>query len=319
VKVHPYTPAADEAWDALVARSTGGTFLHSRRFLSYHGARFRDVSLLLREGADRLSAVLPAAVDPGDPACVTSHPGITYGGLVHDGRLVGARMIAGLRAIAAHYAAQGFGALRYKVVPSIYHRTPSQDDLYALFRLGATCYRRDLSSAVDLAGEPRFSARRRRGARKARQAGVEVSEGIEWTEPLWPVLEENLAAEHQVRPVHSAGEIRQLHAWFPDDISVVVARAGGAVIAGVVLFWSERVCHAQYIATSPAGRAAAALDLLLQHCIDRARRLGRRFFDFGISTEQAGQVLNDGLYTFKAEFGGGGVAHDFYELALGAP
>jgi hypothetical protein len=36
----------------------------------------------------------------------------------------------------------------------------------------------------------------------------------------------------------------------------------------------------------------------------------------GISTEQQGTVLNDGLYRFKSEFGGGGVVHEFFEIDL---
>jgi len=40
-----YTSAQAEAWDALIAESTAGTILQTRRFLSYHGNRFADASL----------------------------------------------------------------------------------------------------------------------------------------------------------------------------------------------------------------------------------------------------------------------------------
>jgi len=56
-------------------------------------------------------------------------------------------MIESLGAAVAHYADQGFSALRYKAVPYIYQSTPGQDDLYALFRLGAARLRCDLSCA----------------------------------------------------------------------------------------------------------------------------------------------------------------------------
>jgi hypothetical protein len=44
--------------------------------------------------------------------------------------------------------------------------------------------------------------------------------------------------------------------------------------------------------------------------------LGARYFDFGVSNEQGGQILNEGLYRFKMSFGAGGVVHEFYEVAL---
>ena len=68
------------------------TFLHTRCFLAYHHDRFRDVSLLLANDRE-IVGLFPAAVDPGDVRRVVSHPGITYGGLLHSGTLYGERMI----------------------------------------------------------------------------------------------------------------------------------------------------------------------------------------------------------------------------------
>jgi hypothetical protein len=131
---------------------------------------------------------------------------------------------------------------------------------------------------------------------------------------MWQVLEDNLGRKHGVRPVHSAAEIRYLHSLFPENIKFVVGLLGNEVVAGVVLFVTATVVHAQYIAASAAGYDASALDALLENCIKEARALGVRYFDFGISNEAGGRYLNSGLYQFKVEFGGGGVAHEFYEL-----
>src|SRR5713101_8013590 len=144
-------PAADldpVLHDEFVARAPMATLLHTRSYLSYHGERFRDVSVWLMDEKERLAGVFPAAIDPTDDKCVVSHPGVTYGGIVHVGRLRGERMIEALNALCRHYAQDGFETLRYKAVPYIYHRAPSNDDLYALFRLGARRYRCDLSSTI---------------------------------------------------------------------------------------------------------------------------------------------------------------------------
>lgn len=304
------------AWDELVADAPMGMLLHSRAFLGYHGERFEDASVVVHDGRRRLAGVLPAAIDPKDGKRVTSHPGATFGGLVHDGSLAGGATIDALEAVAGHYRERGFTSLRYAPVPFIYHRQPSADDLYALFRLGAERTRCDLSCALDLAAEARLSSRRRRGLSKARREGVEVSEHPDLAAELWPIVEANLAGRHGARPVHALDEMRMLLGLFPEQIAVVVARLRGEPVAGVVLFDSERVSHVQYIASLPAGNDAGALDAVFDRCLARARERGARFFDFGTSNRESGWVLNEGVYAFKAQFGGGGVAYERYDLDL---
>ena len=303
-------------WDELVGRAPMGHMLHTRAFLSYHGDRFEDASLALRDDRGRLVGVLPAARDGAD--LVASHPGATFGGIVHDGSLGGAAMVDAMALVADRYATHGFRRMRYAPVPLMYHSQPSQDDVYALFRLGARRVRCNLSCAVDLAAGATRSSRRRRGLSKARREAVEVIEGNELVEELWPVVERNLAERHGARPVHGVEEMRLLVDRFPGHIAVVLARRGDEAVAGVVLFDTPRVSHAQYIASSPVGREVAALDAVFDHCLMRAAERGMRFFDFGSSTHEGGHTLNASLYRFKSEFGGGGVAYEHYELDLSA-
>jgi hypothetical protein len=316
VHVIPYDPGADAEWDALVGAAPMATFLHTRRFLAYHGDRFEDASVVVRDDGGRLTAVLPAAVDPADRTRVTSHPGATFGGIVHDGSLVGAAMLDALGSLREHYRSRGFERLVYAPVPLIYHRRPSADDVYALFRAGAARVRCNLSCAIDLQGDQHRSSRRRRGLAKARRLGVEVTEGADRVGELWPILEENLARRHSARPAHSDDEMRLLTSLFPDAIEVVLARHDERPVAGVVVFDSPRVSRAQYIASSEAGHAVHALDAVLDHCLTRAAERGARYFDFGTSNLDGGRVLNTGLYEFKAQFGGGGVAYDTYDVDL---
>jgi hypothetical protein len=311
----PFDAELAAEWDALVAAAPNGTFLHTRRFLSHHADRFADLSVALRSTDPGLVGVLPAATDPTDTTTVVSHPGATFGGIVHDGRVVGSEAVDALEAICGHYANLGYRRLCYKPVPWIYHRQPSGDDLHALVRLGAACVRRNLSCTLDLTAERRTSERRRRGTRKARAVGLELRSGSEHAPALWQVLEENLSQRHGVRPVHTLDEIVHLQNLFPAQIEFVVAQLGAEVIAGVVLFLNGPVTHAQYIAASEEARGVGALDLVFDECIRTAATRGYRFFDFGTSNTADGS-LNSGLYEFKSGFGGGGVPHDVYEISL---
>jgi hypothetical protein len=64
VAVRGFEERNAETWDELVARSWNGTFLHERRFISYHGERFKDVSLIIEDERGRILGVFPAALDP---------------------------------------------------------------------------------------------------------------------------------------------------------------------------------------------------------------------------------------------------------------
>jgi Acetyltransferase (GNAT) domain len=314
--VRSYQPAFAEAWDELVGRSCNGTFLHTRRFLSYHGDRFVDHSMVLQDRRGRVTGVFPAAVSPACPDTIVSHPGLSYGGLVHDGSVRGASMIAALGEIAGHYRRLGCSRLQYKAVPTIYHLEPADDDLYALFRLEGRRYRSDLSAAIDLGHRGRVTQRRIRSRRTAEAAGVSIDESWDEIGGFWEILEANLARRHDTAPVHSLGEIRLLHELFPEEIILIVARVGEVLVGGTVLFAAGPVLHMQYTATTEQGRAACVTDLVMERAIDLARRRGHRFFDFGVSTPHEGWCLDEGLYEFKVSFGAGGVVHDHYEIDL---
>jgi hypothetical protein len=317
VKILPYQEDSASAWDELVAVSHSATLLHTRRFLSYHGNRFADRSLLILDEKERLIGVFPAALNLAHPDMVVSHPGATYGGLVHAGKLRGEQAVQALEHICQHYRESGIARLRYKAVPHFYHTAPAQDDLYALFRLNAVRYRCDLSCAIDLAQRLTVSDRRKRALKSAHKQGVEIYSGVEYAVPIWSVLSENLARKHGAKPVHTLEEILLLQKSFPAQIEFVAAKHAGEIVAGVVLFHSQTVVHAQYISSSAAGYDLQALDALFEWVIVRAQQECKaRFFDFGISNEDEGRTLNGGLYDFKSEFGGGGVVHEFFELKL---
>jgi hypothetical protein len=314
--VRSYGPEDARGWEDLVTRACNGTFLHTRRFISYHGDRFRDRSLVLENRRGRIVGVFPAAEAPADPEMIISHPGLTYGGVVHDGSVRGASMIGALDAIASYYRSLGYRRLRYKVVPPIYHVPPAEDDLYALFRLGARRHQCDLSVAVDVTGRGRVTYRRRRSRRRAESEGVRVQEDWDEIAGFWRILEQNLARRHGASPVHSLAEIQILHERFPDAILLITAKIDADLAGGALLFLSTRVLRMQYTATTEQGRAACATDPVVEYAIDIAGKRGCRYLDFGTCTLDEGRSLHQDLHHFKVSFGGGGVLCDHYELDL---
>ncbi|MEI8396596.1 MAG: GNAT family N-acetyltransferase [Rhodospirillaceae bacterium] len=315
IEAFPFTDDQDDRWDALCRSSVNGTFLHTRAFLSYHETRFEDASVTLFLNG-LVVGVMPAARHPADPRIVVSHPGITYGGIVHDGSVTGSRMIAALEALVVYFGGLGYDRMVYKAIPYIYAEVPAQDDLYALFRLGARRSRCDLAATIDLTRRLEPSTRRKRSLKKARKAVI-LTDDMGVFPGFWEVVADNLARKHDARPVHSLAEITLLHRRFPDNILLRAAVVDGRVVAGVLLFVTPRVWHAQYIGSSETGYQHSALDAVFEGVIEEARVRGARYVDFGTSNEDGGRVLNDGLYRFKMEFGGGGVAYEFFDLDIG--
>jgi hypothetical protein len=87
------------------------------------------------------------------------------------------------------------------------------------------------------------------------------------------------------------------------------------MLAGVIIYASSTVAHAQYMAANADGKRVFALDAVLQKLIaeDYAEKM---YFDFGISTERQGAYLNVGLIDFKESWGGRATVYDTYEMEL---
>jgi hypothetical protein len=305
--VSPYSADDAAVWDDIVERAANGTLLHTRRYLGYHGDRFADRSLLVLESGKPV-AVVAAAVDPDDEHCVVSHPGITYGGIVHLASFRGAVVQDALEACLHQWAAD---RVIYKPVPHVIHRVPAQDDLWALYMAGAVRTRCDLSWAVDLSTPMAWSGNRRRAVSKA-LATVQITEDQTALPQLWDIVTQVLADRHGVRPVHTLDEMRDLLERCPQEIRVHVARLQDRVIAGSVVYRVGAAWHSQYLASSPEGRELGALDAVVSFGIEAARSAGARWYDFGISNVKG--LLNEGLYFYKSSFGGGSVAQEHYEL-----
>ena len=87
------------------------------------------------------------------------------------------------------------------------------------------------------------------------------------------------------------------------------------MLAGVIVYADGPVAHTQYISSTDEGREVGASDLVLDHLI-RNVYSDKAYFDFGISTEQAGYHLNEGLSLYKENFGGRAICYDWYELLI---
>jgi hypothetical protein len=302
-RLENYEATAKSLWDEFVATSRQGTFLFKRDYMQYHQDRYKDFSLLIYD-EDDLMAVLPANASV---ETYETHGGLTYGGFITNERMTQSKMLAAFESVTRYLRQKGFDKVLYKAMPHIYHKTPSEEDLYALFRMGARLVRRDASTVVTCIY---LDSQKQRNIKKAERMAWGESQDYEG---FWAILEDNLWARHHVKPAHTVEEMRLLASRFP-EIKLYTATLEHDIVAGAVMYETPMVAHVQYSASSEVGRHCRAMSYLMLQLLNLYHH--SPYFDFGISTESQGRVLNDGLVAFKEGYGGHTVTYDHYELDL---
>jgi hypothetical protein len=296
-------------WNTFIGQAKNATFLFHRDFMDYHKDRFEDYSLMVFE-AEKLVAVLPANRVEN---VVYSHQGLTYGGLVYQEKLKLASVILVFKAVLLYLCENEIAKIQIKTLPSIYHNKPAEELNYALFLAEAQLIRRDTLAVIDLSKPFQFSKIRKRGIQKGADNKLVIKEESDF-ETFWnEILIPNLELKHNVEPVHSLNEIRLLKSHFNKNIRQFNVYYNDVIVAGTTIFESENVVHCQYISKYEKEDNLGSLDFLYDHLINNIYA-DKRYFDFGISNENQGKIVNKGLSYWKESFGASTIAHDFYEV-----
>ncbi len=313
ITIEKYTAQSKHEWDDAVRNSRNGTFLHLRDYMDYHSDRFVDFSLVARDG-ENIVAVLPACRKGNT---LYSHRGLTYGSwLVPLRHFDATTMMEVWEASVQFLQDEGIEEIVYKPVPHIYHRYPCEEDLYTIFRAGGVLAESNISTTIDLDEPLPFDRGNKRNVNLALKSGVEVKESGDW-QGYWDVLDALLMEKYDRHPVHSLDEILLLHSRFPENIKLYTAMLGDEILAGVVMYYcGNEVAHCQYIASTEHGRELKALTLLFDNLIKKSSQAGYRYFDFGISTENGGLYLNEGLVRQKCRMGGRGIVYQVFKVKL---
>ena len=295
--IKQYTDSDLNIWNNFISSSKNGLFMFNRNFMEYHKDRFKDNSLLFYDN-EKLIALFPASIKDG---ILSSHGGLTYGGFITNNDMKQHHMNDCFSALKEYAKQQGINEIIYKHIPHIYHKQPAEEDLYSLFYTNSQIIKIEASTVVDLKQPLKMPKGRKAQVGRAKREGVVISESEDFDSFI--SLENEVLQRHDTKAVHSSAELRLLHERFPQNIKLLGAFYNNKMIAGTVLFIYENAIHTQYMAANEIAREIGALDYTISNVIETYKD-SKKWLDFGISTEDSGHFLNEGLISQKEGFGG---------------
>ncbi|MAU25250.1 MAG: GNAT family N-acetyltransferase [Flavobacteriaceae bacterium] len=303
-----YNSSLKSQWDNFINESKNGTFLFNRNFIEYHKNRFKDYSILFYK-QDKLIAVLPAnKLDDK----IYSHQGLTYGGLILSKQIKFSDVTEVFNLLLSHLHETNYSTLIIKEIPEIYKSLPSGEVNYLLHRMKAKLIRRDVLSVIKL-GNNSFSRDRIQGNKRGKKNKLTIKETSSFEEFWNTLLIPNLKNKHNVAPVHSLEEITTLNEFFPKKIRQFNVYSDDKIVAGTTIFETKTTAHVQYISANEEKNKLGSLDYLFTYLIEEVFNK-KDYFDFGISNENNGEFVNQGLLYWKEGFGARSITQDFYEI-----
>lgn len=309
IKIRTYTANDKLCWNAFIATAKNATFLFNRDFMDYHNDRFEDYSLLCFKD-EKLVAILPANLKEN---VLYSHQGLTYGGIVFQDNTKLFDAFEIYKALLQFLHQNSIHKLNIKVIPSFYNLLPSDELEYFLYKSNAKLLKRDVLMVIDYKHQLKFKKNRREGINKAKRYGltlkIEANYDAFWNDILIP----NLNKKHTVNPVHTLEEIKQLARKFPKNIIQVNVYKDDVLVAGSTVFLTKTTIHPQYVSGNSDKNKYGSLDLLYDYIINHFRT-DKHYFDFNISSENNGELINPGLIFWKEGCGARSFVADTYEV-----
>jgi len=303
-----YNSNLKSQWDNFIVGSKNGTFLFYRDFLEYHKDRFNDYSILFYKN-DKVIAILPANKLKNK---IYSHQGLTYGGLILEDNIKFSDVLQVFKLLLSHLHSNNYTSLTIKEIPEIYRILPSSEVKYLLHIVDSKLIRRDVLSVVKI-GKNSYSRDRVQGNKRGEKFKLHVREVADFKEFWNTILIPNLETKHNISPVHSLEEITRLNSLFPENIRQFNVYLEDRIVAGATIFETKTTAHVQYISGNKEKNNLGSLDYLFTHLIEEVFS-NKEYFDFGISNENNGKNINEGLLYWKEGFGARSITQDFYEI-----
>lgn len=302
-------------WDRFIEQdSINGTFLQSRKFLSYHPKdRFRDFSLMIYDEKGHLVALCPACLvkDEFGIEHFVAHKGSTFGGMIINKKNYSPqKIIAMLEVVENFLLKQKVHSITYKITPDIFSKEKSDLLQYCLYYKEYTPIE-ELSLYVDFQD---YHENIYKNLSQGKRTDVNncIKEGMEYRtlssdeeiEVFYSILCSNLA-KFDTTPVHSLGELLEFKNKRLKEICefVGIYYQDKMVAGGMLFHFSKQVVHTQYLCALSDYNRLSPMSFLYYSILDDMKKRGYRIVSWGTTTEDQGKYLNVGLAKSKEAYG----------------
>lgn len=330
IKVSKYDQKDQELWDNFVQNSINGTIFHEQRFISYHGNKFEDCSLLIHNNSE-LIAVFPAAIiNKNGKTILKSHPGTSYGGLVFNATIQLKIVFDIINEIEIFAKNNEFDAIEFRHSPNIFRKTPLDQLDFALTSKAynkideelSTCY--ELSRYKDLEISDAIKLFKNSGRSKARKnINKAFRDGLTFREldkseyGLFHNILINNLKKHNAKPVHSLKDINTLKELYPERVRIFGVFKDSELAAAYLIFNVNSIGNHIFYGSIDYNYqvyrpTSFGLFMLIKTFADE----GDKFLNMGISTEDGGKVINWDLFAFKESFNGTGILRYYWQKYL---
>ena len=327
-RIESYEKKYEQLWDDFVLnKSINGTFLQSRSFLNYHPEdRFEDCSLLIFNQKDNLAAVIPACKDPKDPTCFFSHKGSTYGGIIIDKKHYSGNGLLEIIEVFEQYLMENrYTSVYLKITPDILSIESPALLEYLLYYKKYQQYS-ELNTYIDLENYDdfiltNFIQGKRTHVNNCLKLGAvckKIGSNVE-IELLHEIISSNLR-KYGVIPVHSFNEFILLkEKCVTNNISFFKCVLNDDIIGGAVVFYfpKTKTIHTQYLCSKEEFAKLSPMSFMYYSMIVEAKKINYKKISWGVSTENFGRTLNQGLLKNKESYGSTySINKTFYKMCL---
>ena len=302
-KIVKYNEEYYDIWnDFVMNQSANGTIFHTQKFLSYHPKdRFKDESILIYKGS-KLICVFPCAKTEDG---YFSHPGTSAGGPVIHNKHFKMKILTSLISFINNYYDN---RLTIKLSESYYVNNYNEALLY-LYLKNSKIYP-EISTYKSLNYTEVFSSvsqqSTRSAVRKLYREGYYLNKTTlsDDYSLFHYLLTENLK-KYNTKPVHDLDELIRLKDILAERQNLFFLKNKDNEVCSCcwVIIATKDVWHTQYIVKDYEKNKNGLVELMLVLIADEAKKYDAKILSLGISTEDKGRFLNEGLISFKEHLG----------------
>lgn len=303
--INKYSNELEKIWNDFVNSQCFGTIYHTRQFINYHpNDRFIDESILIFDN-DELICVLPVC-KRGEG--YFSYSGATYGGpVIHKKYTKIKYMKLIIEKIFEYYD----NKIEFRLANDIYFNESSYI-LYFLLSQKLKVYP-ELSWYIKTDDDFIENITNKRNKKLLKRFINDKSitcsfynNNEDYIE-FYKIVTKNLKNNHDSTPTHSLDEFLKVKDLLCDKQRLYLVKQYNDILGGVYVLKTTRNCwYTFYISRNIDFKKdnCSVSYLMYQISID-AKKENVKYIDYGISTEEKGKLINEGLSDFKESSLGG--------------